>query len=374
MLPENYTPAQYNQALLAKAEFDKLFNAASIANLKLRHETGPVLKVSTTSGKHLEITNLTKFDHPQAFTAQKLNLKLVENKTTGAYHKLLAIAQVNDRVDEKGNPLYQKLGTVCEISRTEQAAQSGMITEQADVELASPFTKRQGMLKFRQAYDYAESFANSISPDDRSAMAAATWHVCTTPDNQKNANNSQKISNFAFAAFGEEIIEQLKELQFTSFVAAELRQHNETPDELWRNGSEVSLEVKAHEDQRFWYVLDPTTGTDHKLGVLSHKGAQLPVGTRAKGTIRGDAIATATLSIPGVDQPITFGKMGEHEFSKSQFNGESVKVTIKSIVPQPKPILKLDGKEIGELYQLEKCLLQIRSPQPPEFRGARGDR
>jgi hypothetical protein len=346
---ENYTPAQYNQALLAKAEFDKLFNAASIANLKLRHETGTVLKVSTTSGKQLEITNLTKFDHPQAFSTDRLNLKLVENKSPGAYHKLLAIAQVNDLVDERGNPVYQKLGTVCEISRTEQRLQSGMTTELADVSLASPLTKRQVQLQFRQAYDYAESFATKIPSSERLSMAAATWHVCTTPDNQNFANNSNKISNFAFAAFGEEIIGQLKELQFNQFVVAELRQHNQTPDSLWRDVREVSLFIKAHEDKRFWFVCDPTTGTDHKLGVLSPKGAQLPVGTKAKGKITGDAIATATLSIPGVDQPITFGKMGEHEFSTRQFDGESVKVTLKTIAPQPKPILRQEGKEIGEL-------------------------
>jgi hypothetical protein len=349
LFAENYTPAQYNQAILAKAEFDKLFNAASIANQKLRHETGPVLKVSTTSGKQLEITNLTKFNHPQAFSAKKLNLKLVENKTPGAYHKLLALAQVNGQVDEKGNPIYQKLGTVCEISRGLEGLQSGMTTELANVQLASPVTKRQVQLKFQQAYDYAESFANNIPDSERGVMAAATWHVCTTPDNQKNANNSQKISNLAFAAFGNEIIGQLKELQFTNFVAAELRQHNETPDELWRNVRDVSLFVKAHEDKRFWFVGDPTTETDYKLGVLSPKGAQLPVGTRAKGKITGDAIATANLSIPGIEQPITFGKMGEHEFSTRQFNGESVKVTLKPITPPAKPILKLSGKEIGEL-------------------------
>jgi hypothetical protein len=349
LFSENYTPAQYNQALLAKAEFDKLFNAASIVNQKLRHETGPVLKVSTTSGKQLEITNLTRFDHPQAFSAKKLNLKLVENKTPGAYHKLLALAQINGQVDKSGNPVYQKLGTVCEISRGLEGLQPGMMTEQAEVKLASPLTKKQIQLKFQQTYEYAESFASSIASSELSAMAAATWHICTTSDNQKNANSFNKISNFAFAAFGEEIIRQLKELQFNRFVVAELRQHNETPDALWRNGSEVSLFIKANKDQRFWYVLDPTTGTDHKLGVLSPKGAQLPVGTIAKGTIRGDATATATLNLPGIDQPITFGKMGDHEFSTRQFNGESVKVTLKTIVPQPKPILKLSGKEIGEL-------------------------
>jgi hypothetical protein len=349
LFAENYTPAQYNQALLAKAEFDKLFNAASIANQKLRHETGPVLKVSTTSGKQLEITNLTKFNHPQAFSAKKLNLKLVENKTPGADHKLLAIAQVNGQVDEKGNPVYQKLGTVCEISRTELGLQTGMITEEAEVQLASPITKRQVQLQFRQAYDYAESLALNIPDSERGVMAAATWHVCTTPDNQKDANNSQKISNLAFAAFGNEIIGQLKELQFNQFVVAELRQHNQTPDSLWRNVRDVSLFVKAHEDKRFWFVGDPTTETDYKLGVLSPLGAQLPVGTRAKGKITGDAIATATLNIPGVDQPITFGKMNSHELSDRQFNGESVKVTLKPIAPPAKPILKLDGKEIGEL-------------------------
>jgi hypothetical protein len=97
-----------------------------------------------------------------AAALSKLNLKLVENKTPGAYHKLLAIAQVNGRVDEKGNPQYQKLGTVCEISRPEQGLQGGMTTEQANVSKASPLTKRQVQLKFRQAYDYAESFANNI--------------------------------------------------------------------------------------------------------------------------------------------------------------------------------------------------------------------
>ncbi|NJO94128.1 MAG: hypothetical protein HC820_06805, partial [Hydrococcus sp. RM1_1_31] len=355
---ENYTPAQYNQAILAKAEFDKLFNAASIANLKLRHETGPVLKVSTTSGKKLEITNLIKFDHPQAFSAKAFNLKLVETTNQEAYHKLVALAQVKGGVDGKGNPIYKSLGTVCEISRGELGLKSEIITELADVSLASPLTKRQVLLKFQQAFNYADSFANKIPDSDRVSMAAATWHACTTSNNHKDANSSNKISNFAFAAFADQIIGQLKELQFTSFLAAELKQHNQTPDELWRNKDKISLQVQALDDKRFLYVSDPTTETDHKLGVLSPKGAQLPVGTIAKGKIIGNAIATATLNIPGVDQPITFGKMGAYECCDRQFNDELVKVTLKPIAPQTKPILRLDGKEIGELDSLSIEMLK----------------
>ncbi|MGH2414556.1 MAG: hypothetical protein ACRDEA_12910, partial [Microcystaceae cyanobacterium] len=109
------------------------------------------------------------------------------------------------------------------------------------------------------------------------------------------------------------------------------------------------LEIKASEGQRFWYVQDPNSEHSYKLGSVSPKGAQLPIGTKAKGKISGDAIATATLNVPNLNQPITFGKMGDFELARHQFNGEKVKVTLKNYQPSPKPILKLEGKEIGEL-------------------------
>ncbi|MGH2416545.1 MAG: hypothetical protein ACRDEA_23190, partial [Microcystaceae cyanobacterium] len=179
LFPESYTPAQYNQSLLAKSEFDQLFNAAAIQNQKRRHEVGPVLKVETTSGIKLEITNLTKFDHPQAFTADTLNLKLVENKHPQAQHQLLALAQVEGEVDAQGNPRYSKLGTVCEVSRQTMGLKAGMVTQGVKAQLAAPLTEKQVQLQFKDAYAKAEEFRHSIPPDQRSALAAAAWHSST---------------------------------------------------------------------------------------------------------------------------------------------------------------------------------------------------
>lgn len=348
LFEESYNPTQYNQALLAKAEFDSLYNQAAILNQKRQNEVGPVLKVKTLSGKELEITNLNKFDHPQAFQATTLDIKLIQNNNNQAHHQLIALAPTGEK-DERGQPTYKKLGTVCEISRQELGLQAGMETQNAQVQLAAPLTEKQVQLLFKKAYDYAKSFRESIPPEERSAMAAAAWHIGTTPDGGKNPDY-HRISNFPFAAFPDEIISQLGQLQFTEFLVGGLNQHNQVPDELWRSHQTVNLEVRAGEGtERLWYVQDPIDEKWLKFGTVSPKGAQLPLGTKARGTITGDLIATATLKVPGISQPITFGKMGEFDFAGHQFNGEKVKVTIKTYQPEPKPILKLNGKEIGEL-------------------------
>ncbi|MGH2414212.1 MAG: hypothetical protein ACRDEA_11110, partial [Microcystaceae cyanobacterium] len=379
LFPEIYSPAQYNQALLAKAEFDKSFNQASAAKEKGKYETGPVLKVEAQSGTKLEITNLLKFDHPQAFTANNLNLKLVENPQKNAHHKLMALAQVEGNRDERGNPVYQRLGTVCEISRKTLGLTAGMTTNQAQVHLAAPLTDKQIKLLFNQAYDYAREFSESILTQDKPAIAAATWHVCTTPglgkmgregdgetkrrgesgylsgigtpETPTPAKNQYKISNFAFAAFPEKILEQTKQLQFTEFLVSGLSQHNQVPDSLWRNNQTVNLEIRAEAEERFWYVEDPNAREFLKFGLSFPKGAQLPIGTKVQGTISGDTISTATLHLnhPQVHQPITFGKMGDFDLAGQQFNGETVKVTLATYQPEPKPILKLGDWEIGEL-------------------------
>ena len=50
-------------------------------------------------------------------------------------------------------------------------------------------------------------------------MAAATWAVSTTREgsNDKSSDRQNKVSNFAFAAFPQEIITQLDTLKFNEF-------------------------------------------------------------------------------------------------------------------------------------------------------------
>lgn len=346
LFPENYSAAQYNTALAKKTEFDKLLGDAAKHNLKFRNERGPVLKVKTASGKELEITNLTKFKHPLAFKADTLDIKLEKNRNSNDYHKLVAFAP--DPTDGE----YSPLGTVCEISRAEQGLKAGMGTKQAQVKLATPLTERQVQLKFRIAYQMAQKWAESISPESKQALAEAAWHTCTT---RQNKGASNKVGNFGFAAFGDEIVGQLEQLQFNKLTIGELK-NSEVPIEAWRN-KEISIAIKEEEDRRYVYIKD-FEGNSKKLGVLSNQQGQMPDCTKATGMVRADFIATATLKVPGLPTPITFGKINEHSFSDRHFTGDPVKVTLQTYQPPEKPILKLDGKEIGELDTRSQKMLR----------------
>ena len=72
--------------------------------------------LQTKAGMQIEITNLTRYDHPGIWKAQTLNLKLEEipshRRSTNRPHSLLALAQINGEMED-GQPKYRPLGTVC---------------------------------------------------------------------------------------------------------------------------------------------------------------------------------------------------------------------------------------------------------------------
>jgi hypothetical protein len=374
LFPESYSPAQKMKALFAKGEFDKLFNNATAQSRKRQIESGPVLKVKTQKGVRLEITNVIKFDHPDLGKTDALNISLVENQRPSAKmpHKLIALAQVKGEVDRQGKPVYKRLGTVCEVSRRELGLTPGLSTNNAEVTLAAPLTEKQCRLLFQKAHEYARSFRESIPEEQRTAMAAATWHVCTSPENPKRGADGKtikldptqrnyKISNFAFAAFPDEIIGQLDRLQFTELRATGIsRGGNQLRDEVWMGGEEVNIEIRVRDDlppndlrygKRLIFVEDPSLGEYREFGVADTKGGQLPVGTKAKATIHADMVATATLHAdhPNISQPLKFGKVNDCELAGHLFRGEKVWVTLEQYQPPPVPVMKLDGKVIGEL-------------------------
>ena len=355
LFPAIYTPTQYNNALLVKHRFDLKFNLAVAYNNKIRAESGPVLKVTTAKGNELEITNLTRFNHPNAFGCNRLDLKLVEAKNK-SYHKLIAQSPVN--VD--GETRWLNIGTVCELSRANNSLKAGLKTSGATVANAALCTEFQVRSMFFDANAIASKFRDSISPEELQQMAAATWHLCTTESHKKfDPNNNYKISNFAFAAFPEEIIEQLKELQLTNLTVTGLTHPPITDNQLVNiaigrpspTNSEEELQQK-----RLLYV--QKEGNYLPLGVVATTSAMLPIGTFARAFLEPLIPATATLKITGIDTPITIGKMGDFDFTGKIFNGEIAKVTLEKSTLPPLPLLKLDDKIIGELDAQSVSLLE----------------
>ncbi|WP_338010320.1 hypothetical protein [Fortiea contorta] len=220
-----FTPQQKYQAILAKQKFDDKFNEATRLNKRRETEQGPYALVQTSSGAQIEITNLTRYGHPEIWNSSILNIRLEEipekYRSPERPHTLLAVAQINGEM-ENGEPKFRKLGTVSQQSIIDYKLKSGMITERATlVELKPELKESQTKLLFQEAYLLAENFYISIPEDQKLSAAAATWSISASRQDEleqgdnSHLNTRKKVSNFVFAAFGDEIVSRLSELQFT---------------------------------------------------------------------------------------------------------------------------------------------------------------
>ncbi|MEH1886904.1 MAG: hypothetical protein V7L19_26940 [Nostoc sp.] len=222
-----FTPQQKFAAIAAKYEFDLKFNAAVRASRRRETESGPSAIIQTDSGTQLEITNLTRYGHPLIWKAQTLNIRLDEIKFTNSErpHKLLAVAQIDGEVGSDGKPAYRNLGTVSQQSQADYNLKLGMTIQGAKLlELKPELTRSQTKLLFAKAYDAALAFYTKIPESEKLASAAAAWNICASRQDdlevarKENANPqayAKKVSNFAFAAFPNEIISRLEKLQFS---------------------------------------------------------------------------------------------------------------------------------------------------------------
>ncbi|WP_265277484.1 hypothetical protein [Nostoc sp. KVJ3] len=223
-----FTPQQKFAAIAAKYEFDQKFNAAVRMERRRETEKGPSAIIQTPQSCQLEITNLTHYEHPLIWKAQTLNIRLDEIpekwRTKERPHKLLAVAQINGEIGEDKKPAYRNLGTVSQQSVTDHNLKSGMTMQGAKLlELKPELTRSQTKLLFDKAQETALAFYASIPESEKLASAAAAWNICASRQDElevarkENANPqaiAKKVSNFAFAAFPNEIISRLDKLQW----------------------------------------------------------------------------------------------------------------------------------------------------------------
>ncbi|AUB42351.1 Ribonuclease HI [Nostoc flagelliforme CCNUN1] len=253
-----FTPQQKFAAIAAKYEFDQKFNAAVRASRRRETESGPSAIVQTDSGTQLSITNLTRYGHPLIWKAQTLNIRLDEIKFTNSErpHKLLAVAQIDGEVGSDGKPAYRNLGTVSQQSMTDHNLKAGMTMQGAKLlELKPELTRSQAKLLFAKANDAALAFYASIPESEKLASAAAAWNICASRQDElevarkENANPqaiAKKVSNFAFAAFPNEIISRLDKLQFTEpKLVTLLHEANQFLGRDWNDHEKHPIEIRA---------------------------------------------------------------------------------------------------------------------------------
>ncbi|MDZ8141055.1 MAG: hypothetical protein RM049_38195 [Nostoc sp. DedQUE04] len=377
-----FTPQQKFAAIAAKYEFDLKFNAAVRASRRRETESGPSAIIQTDSGTQLEITNLTRYGHPLIWKAQTLNIRLDEIKFTNSErpHKLLAVAQINGEIGEDKKPAYRNLGTVSQQSQADYNLKAGTTIPGAKLlELKPELTRSQTKLLFALAQETAEAFSSKIPESEKLASAAAAWNICASRQDElevarkENANPqamssdkplrvyAKKVSNFAFAAFPNEIISRLDKLQFTEPKLVTLNNEaNHFLGREWNPTEKHPIEIRAshhlvgHERHvsRLMFVQD-SDGKYKEFAMLETRTAQLPIGTKALSCMVGvePATAKATIGLPG-NEPveITIRELKNFSYAGLVFNAEPVNLEFGTVpIPDKTVKIKLDALTLGEL-------------------------
>lgn len=370
-----FTPQQRLSAIAAKYEFDQKFNAAVRMERLRETEKGPSATIQTPQGTQLEIGNLTRYAHPLIWKAQTLNIRLDEIpekwRTKERPHKLLAVAQINGEIGKDGKPAYRKLGTISQQSVTDHNLKPGIVTQGAKVtEIKPELTKSQIKLLFGKANEAALAFYASIPESDKLAAAAAGWNVSASrqdelevarKENTDPGAYAKKVSNFAFAAFPNEIISRLEELQFSEPKLVTLNNEaNQFLGRKWNSDEKHPIEIRAshhppgHERHvsRLLFVQD-ADGEYKEFAMLETRTGMLPIGTKAQANFIGvePATAKATIGLPG-NEPIeiTIRELKNFSYAGLVFNAEPINLEFGAVpVPDKTVKIKIDALTLGEL-------------------------
>ncbi|MBN3959246.1 hypothetical protein [Nostoc sp. NMS8] len=246
----------------------------------------------------------------------------------------------------------------------------GMTTQGAKViEFRPELTQSQTKLVFAKSYDAAEAFYANIPAEDKLAAAAAAWNISASRQDElevarKHDDTSayaKKVSNFAFAAFPNEIISRLNELQFTEPKLVTLNNEaNQFLGRKWNPEEKHPIEIRAshhppgHERHvsRLLFVQD-IDGEYKEFAMLEPRTGMLPIGTKAQANFIGvePATAKATIGLPG-NEPIeiTIRELKNFSYAGLVFNDQPVNLEFGTVpVPDKTVKIKLDALTLGEL-------------------------
>jgi hypothetical protein len=332
-----FSNQQRLQATLAKKEFDESFNRANQLSRQKETEKGPSANITLTNGDRVRIANLLQYDSELIWTANKITLKLSEipeeKRNSNRPHKYIVYAQINDET-ENGKPKFRALGTLAK-EQENKLEEIGITLRQEvtsnKISFQPELSEGQIKLLYQKAYQVAEEFYNSIPSDQKLAMAAATWAVSTTRESSHDKGNDpqKKVSNFAFAAFSQETIDQLDTLKFTEFSITGFNRNSEAFNE----NNPQNIRFNIAEDGKSVIEIQNQDDDYETFGNIEQNNARLPIGTTANASIEKGEVYTVsvTTKVPGLPE-LTF-KVGEvNKFGNTpKFNNEPAMLTIEKV-------------------------------------------
>ena len=363
----DFNSSQLDIAATYKQQYERLIRAAHDIKQEVeanQHQPNLRMVAKSRKGNQIEIRlNQKDTKHPQAYSLTQMQISLLKDKNQ---YKAFAVVPGETTINKRGQvvPAKKQLGLLTEASIIEnkdtfqtlhQKSRSNWIElGKLDIDINPALNSSHEKAAFKLAYEYAAKTRENIPQKDRLAIAAAMWNLSTK--RVKEEYDVNKRAGAVFAIFGEEIKEQLNQLQFTEFtVVGSHRDASEHKGKVWK-GETVPIQIELapsyidSSSQGRWLIAE-----GKKLGMLSPSYAQLPTGAIAKATIISEASTGVTITTPKGNS-IEVNKLKSGAFADVDWNKQSYQATVTiSVKPSRNPqkpdigVAMIKDRKLGEL-------------------------
>ena len=337
--PENYTPTQQQTAKDIIQTYNSLYKEALALKEQAKREPGiKMIATSQKSGKSIEITGITKFNHPD-LKSQHLNIQLTTSKYSD---DLIALGQCKNNSTK-----WEKIGVVSAQSVQEHNLENGLKLSNAKIQIVSGITDDQIKAKFQEAKTFAEQIRNEHS-DQSQQLQSAIWHSAHA-SNQKGYAHYSKAS-VAFNIFPEIVAELALEFQFTDITLAGMHQPTNEWGQALNNKTvefTVALETRVDHPNYNKRVL---LVEGKQVAPITETSYQLPIGTTGKATLTPANSATLTATT-AKGNTLKIGQLKNYDFNGQNFSQKPAKITLDfATLPgrnTPVPVAKVGDKILG---------------------------
>jgi hypothetical protein len=359
-----FSPQQKEQAQEMKSKYNSLVRQRITLEERKKIETGPYMVItSPISGKQLEITNLIKFNmakNPEFWNSSAISIKILPRKpTVKMLHPLSAHIKYETF---EGSVVLDAIGTISMKSMKEHDLKPGMSINQGKIEFH--FGTSDGMIDAlkQQTKEYVESI-RSNTPEAEKLQFAAAIHDVSHTEESKNYSGLKRAS-VAFAVFSDEIISQLKQLQFTEMRVIGT-QFNGCAGKIFR-GEQVAIKFENDINPRDpaktarWVTLE-----GKKLGILDARSPHLLAGCEAFASITSPlSTSVIVTSLKNSSNKLQIDNVNKYAFASRGWQGEQANITLNVQQSDPRkapPVFALvENQVLGVLNKQSVSFLQSK--------------
>ncbi|MDV3002854.1 MAG: hypothetical protein N5P05_004509 (plasmid) [Chroococcopsis gigantea SAG 12.99] len=349
---------------IKEAYNDYLKTARSLEDLRNEHREliSPYIELrSTKSDKVVYLTRLEEFGSLNSEIFDKkgsatLNLTFIPNKVTkNIPNSLLALA--NNDVEEK------PIAAVAVTSISQYAMQPGMKLTGGLATLNSGITDERINAIYDSLDEYVEMVRGEHPDGERQSLAAALWGSAHTRDDY-----GTKKALLAFKLFPDEVIEQVKELQFKELSVVGLHfPTNEHGNRAWRGevaDCEIAItaipnsnKIGGFEDKRVVKVEGKV------LAPLTSESPSLPLGTKFRAAIFAEPGSSLIATTPKGNS-VKIGQVKNFAYRDYRPAGETKKLTVNLVNKGgggKMALVSVDGNALGILDKESELKLRERN-------------